>query len=64
MEAIVSRLKAIKCPARFIAVSATFPNVDDVANWLGGQSAVFFKFNEDSRPVQLQRVVIGNFREN
>lgn len=59
LEAIVSRLKAIKCPARFIAVSATFPNVDDVSIWLGGRSAVFFKFNEDSRPVKLNRVVIG-----
>ena len=35
LEAIVSRLKMLGCRARFLAVSATFPNVEDVAYWDG-----------------------------
>ena len=44
LEAVVSRLKIIdrsgfrrrtEFPLRFIAVSATIPNIEDVARWLG-----------------------------
>ena len=59
MEAVVSRLKALDCPARYIAASATFPNVEDIALWLGGLTCVFYKFGEEVRPVQLRRVVLG-----
>ena len=59
LEAVVSRLKTSGCEARFIAVSATFPNVEDIALWLGGYDCVFFKFGEEIRPVQLNRVVLG-----
>ena len=59
LEAVVCRLKAISCPARYVAVSATFPNVEDIAFWLGGFHCVFFKFGEEVRPVKLKRVVLG-----
>ena len=55
----MSRLKTMNCPARFVAVSATFPNVEDVSRWLGGDAALHFNFTEEYRPVQLNRVVIG-----
>ena len=70
----MSRLKLLGCPARFLAVSATFPNVEDVGRWLGGggfngvngggeqEQAVNFNFTEEYRPVQLNRVVIGKTR--
>ena len=59
LEAVVSRFKTSGCRARFIAVSATFPNVEDVALWVGGYDCVFYKFGEEMRPVQLERVVLG-----
>ena len=59
LEAVVSRLKTLGCPARYVAVSATFPNVEDIAFWLGGFECVFFKFGEEVRPVTLRRVVLG-----
>ncbi|XP_042885950.1 probable ATP-dependent DNA helicase HFM1 [Penaeus japonicus] len=71
MEAVVSRMKTIrttrpstsphKPPLRFVAVSATIPNADDLAVWLSdGQSpAVTHKLEESLRPVKLRRVVLG-----
>ncbi|KAL4707758.1 hypothetical protein ACJJTC_001704 [Scirpophaga incertulas] len=46
---------------RFIAISATVSNPDDVAMWLGSEKehAVFYKFGDECRPVKLQRVVEG-----
>jgi hypothetical protein len=47
---------------RFIVVSVTIPNVEDIAEWLGGgkeTAAVYFKFGEEKRRVQLQKVVMG-----
>ncbi|XP_071446219.1 probable ATP-dependent DNA helicase HFM1 [Hetaerina americana] len=48
-------------PVRFVAVSACIPNIEDVAIWLGDSNspAIFHKFNEDARPVKLNKVVIG-----
>ena len=43
LEAVLCRMKMLQCPARYIAVSATFPNIEDVANWLGGANARVFK---------------------
>ena len=45
LEALLCRLKMLGCPARFVAVSATFPNIEDVGHWLGGPNAVVFKVN-------------------
>ncbi|XP_075977945.1 uncharacterized protein LOC142977749 [Anticarsia gemmatalis] len=46
---------------RFIAVSATVSNPEDVATWLGTSSkpAVFHKFGDECRPVKLKRIVEG-----
>ena len=54
---------------RFMAVSATVPNAEDVVEWLAGPNAndgtdgggggVHYKFGEEKRPVQLRKVVIG-----
>ena len=46
---------------RFMAVSATVPNAEDVAEWLAGpeEDGVHYKFGEERRPVQLRKIVIG-----
>ncbi|XP_047029977.1 probable ATP-dependent DNA helicase HFM1 [Helicoverpa zea] len=46
---------------RFVAVSATVSNPEDVANWLGtsDKPAVFYKFGDECRPVKLKRIVEG-----
>lgn len=65
LEAVVSRMKTIGANIRFVAVSATVPNVEDVAKWLGRdhknqhESARFEVFGEELRPVKLQRYVYG-----
>ncbi|GAA6001199.1 hypothetical protein JCM10207_007458 [Rhodosporidiobolus poonsookiae] len=35
LEVVVSRMKTLGTSTRFIAVSATVPNIEDVAEWLG-----------------------------
>uniref|UniRef100_A0A0N7ZA09 DNA 3'-5' helicase n=2 Tax=Scylla olivacea TaxID=85551 RepID=A0A0N7ZA09_SCYOL len=73
LEAVVSRMKTIRATRpthgnlaasprlRFVAVSATIPNAEDVAAWLSDDPtpAVFHKLEESLRPVKLQRVVLG-----
>lgn len=65
LEAIVSRMKSIETPVRFVALSATIPNPEDVATWLGLDStkqhlpAHCEVFDESFRPVQLAKHVIG-----
>lgn len=75
LEAVLSRMKTIQMVLssktnrnttdeptfRFIAASATFPNVEDVSEWLSTPSAkgVSYKLNENLRPVCLRKVVIG-----
>ncbi|XP_034242454.1 uncharacterized protein LOC117645973 [Thrips palmi] len=72
LEAVVSRMKMLKfqqysdnqsLPSlRFIAVSATIPNVEDLAQWLGShheRSAKLFKIDEEMRPVKLTKIVKG-----
>ena len=54
LEAVVSRVKTSGAEPRFVAASATFPNVEDIALWLGGIDCVFFKFSEEMRPVRLE----------
>ncbi|XP_026734424.1 probable ATP-dependent DNA helicase HFM1 [Trichoplusia ni] len=46
---------------RFVAVSATVSNPEDVASWLGSSDkpAVFHKFGDECRPVKLKRIVEG-----
>ncbi|RYC63788.1 Nucleoside-triphosphate phosphatase [Xylaria longipes] len=65
LEAVVSRMKTIGASIRFVAISATVPNISDVAKWLGRdhqnqlEPARFEVFGEELRPVKLQRHVYG-----
>lgn len=66
LEAVVSRMKTVSkafemdC-VRFVAVSATIYNVEDLALWLGNKNgpAVYHKFGIEVRPVHLQKIVKG-----
>ncbi|KAH0565974.1 hypothetical protein GP486_000620 [Trichoglossum hirsutum] len=65
LEAVVSRMKSIGSDVRFLALSATVPNSQDIATWLGKDStnqhlpARRERFGEEFRPVQLQKFVYG-----
>ncbi|KAL8776306.1 MAG: hypothetical protein Q9194_003238 [Teloschistes cf. exilis] len=65
LEAVVSRMKSIGTDVRFVALSATVPNSDDIATWLGLNSTVQSppacreRFGEEFRPVKLQKHVYG-----
>ncbi|KAL2913623.1 plasma membrane calcium [Polyrhizophydium stewartii] len=71
LEAVVSRMKAVSrelCLAseqrsiRFLAISATMPNIADVAEWLRDNRDVPAElrvFGDEYRPVRLIREVIG-----
>jgi ATP-dependent DNA helicase HFM1/MER3 len=65
LEAIVSRMKPAGSGVRFIALSATIPNADDVASWLGrrpdrqSDPALLEYFGQEFRPVQLEKHVHG-----
>ncbi|KAL2168415.1 hypothetical protein VTG60DRAFT_7276 [Thermothelomyces hinnuleus] len=65
LEAVVSRMKTIGANVRFIALSATVPNSEDIARWLGrnhtNQQLPAYReaFGEDFRPVKLQKIVYG-----
>ncbi|XP_049780691.1 probable ATP-dependent DNA helicase HFM1 [Schistocerca cancellata] len=77
IEAVISRMKIIEetlnykkpeishkrlpFPVRFIAVSATLPNIEDIATWLGKfeNPAKYFKISEEHRPVKLNKIVLG-----
>ena len=71
LEAVVSRMKSVGSNVRFVALSATVPNSEDVAKWLGQdqanqhQPAQHQKFGEEFRPVRLKKFVYGlPFRGN
>jgi ATP-dependent DNA helicase HFM1/MER3 len=65
LEAIVSRMKSAGSGVRFIALSATIPNANDVAAWLGRRPdqqsipALLEHFGQEFRPVQLEKHVHG-----
>ncbi|GAA5919330.1 hypothetical protein JCM6882_002778, partial [Rhodosporidiobolus microsporus] len=71
LEVVVSRMKMLGNETRFIAVSATVPNIQDVAEWLAPDDgtvavgegrkkcAAVFKFGEEFRPCKLQKLVFG-----
>lgn len=44
---------------RFIAVSATAPNVDDISVWLDKTNGIGIKIASEYRPVQLIKYVLG-----
>ncbi|KAF9624793.1 hypothetical protein IFM89_014081 [Coptis chinensis] len=71
LEAIVSRIKmlsrnpemsssSLAC-VRFIAVSATIPNTDDLAEWLMAPAQGIKRFGEEMRPVKLTSRVFVTF---
>ncbi|GAA6048956.1 hypothetical protein JCM3770_007137 [Rhodotorula araucariae] len=67
LEVVVSRMKTLGTSTRFVAVSATVPNIHDVAEWLGTgpvgepehEPAKVFQFGDEFRPCKLQKIVIG-----
>ena len=71
LEAIIARIKLLKNMENFrqtnleniriIAVSATIPNISDVAEFLGidKNSKGLKVFGEEYRPVKVERIVIG-----
>ena len=75
LEAIIARIKLLKNMDKFkqtnleniriMAVSATIPNISDVAEFLGiGTNQRGLKiFGEEYRPVKVERIVIG-FKRN
>ena len=65
LEAVVSRMKSVGSDLRFIALSATVPNSDDVADWLGRNASrqdlptIRESFDDSLRPVRLEKHVYG-----
>lgn len=71
LEAIVSRVKTAKqlitqsdrsrASIRFVAVSATAPNIADVAQWLSvsGFPGKAYRMSQEDRPVKLTQIVKG-----
>ncbi|KAH7923546.1 P-loop containing nucleoside triphosphate hydrolase protein, partial [Leucogyrophana mollusca] len=64
LEVVVSRMKSRGSAVRFILVSATVPNIEDVASWIGSvasdhRPARVFQFGEEYRPCKLTRFVYG-----
>jgi replicative superfamily II helicase len=52
LEVTISRLRRL-CEPRIVALSATMPNVDDVAAWLDAPDETTFQFGDEYRPVDL-----------
>jgi replicative superfamily II helicase len=53
LEVTISRLRRL-CEPRIVALSATMPNVEDVAEWLDAPPETTFQFGDEYRPVDLQ----------
>ena len=56
LEVTISRLRRL-CDPRVVALSATMPNVEDVARWLDAPGDCTFEFGDDYRPVPLHASV-------
>ncbi|KAJ7172122.1 Sec63 Brl domain-containing protein [Mycena filopes] len=63
LEVVISRMKTRGSAVRFVLVSATVPNIEDIASWIGNKRredpALVFQFGEEFRPCKLTRHVIG-----
>ncbi|XP_035279407.1 probable ATP-dependent DNA helicase HFM1 isoform X1 [Anguilla anguilla] len=72
LEVVVSRMKTMhtyrsaenpdpSLAMRFVVVSATIPNIADIADWLsdGTGPATCLEMDESFRPVKLRKVVLG-----
>ncbi|SNR35499.1 DEAD/DEAH box helicase [Halorubrum vacuolatum] len=53
LEVTISRLRRLQNP-RIVALSATMPNVEDVAAWLDAPAETTYEFGDDYRPVDLE----------
>ena len=53
LEVTISRLRRL-CDPRIVALSATMPNVEDVAAWLDAGPESTFVFGDEYRPVDLE----------
>ncbi|TGZ60826.1 hypothetical protein CRM22_008320 [Opisthorchis felineus] len=64
LEALVTRIKAISNP-RFVCVSATMANSEDLATWLSvpSRGAVFYNFGNEFRPGMVHKIVLGFYRQ-
>lgn len=51
LEVVVSRTKSRGDAVRFVAVSATVPNIDDIARWIGSTSAPPSSQRDNDNPV-------------
>ena len=56
LEVTVARLRRL-CDPRVVALSATMPNVEDVAAWLDAPAEATFQFDDSYRPVPLEAAV-------
>lgn len=52
LEVTISRLRRL-CSPRVVALSATMPNIEDVADWLDAGPETTFAFDDEYRPVDL-----------
>lgn len=61
LESIVSRMKTLSFPRkiRFIALSATIPNLEDIGEWIEAKPSYVFHFGEEYRPIPLDIHVLG-----
>ncbi|KZP01054.1 P-loop containing nucleoside triphosphate hydrolase protein [Calocera viscosa TUFC12733] len=66
LEVCLARMRLWGSNVRFVLVSATVPNIEDVASWIGdgsvGESqgsARVLKFGEEFRPCPIRRIVLG-----
>ncbi|KZT02310.1 P-loop containing nucleoside triphosphate hydrolase protein [Laetiporus sulphureus 93-53] len=63
LEVVISRMKIRGSSVRFVVVSATVPNIEDVASWISNGtpdgSATIMKFGEEYRPCKLSKFVYG-----
>ncbi len=57
LEVTISRLRRL-CDPRVVALSATMPNIEDVAAWLDAPEETTFSFGEAYRPVPLEADVV------
>ncbi|WP_058367704.1 DEAD/DEAH box helicase [Haloparvum sedimenti] len=53
LEVVVSRLRRLRDP-RIVALSATMPNIEDVAEWLDAPPETTYAFGDEYRPVDLE----------
>ncbi|KIJ69181.1 hypothetical protein HYDPIDRAFT_24034 [Hydnomerulius pinastri MD-312] len=64
LEVVISRMKARGSAIRFVLVSATVPNIEDVASWIGSNdeedpATDHTQFGEEFRPCKLKKFVHG-----